>query len=50
MNELKAEGAIKFEVDGVEIYVTEEDLLIMLQLFWIQTFPQNWWKRDLCMR
>lgn len=28
MNELKAEGAIKFEVDGVEISLTEEDLLI----------------------
>ncbi len=28
MNELKAEGAIKFTVDGVEISLAEEDLLI----------------------
>ena len=28
MDQLKAEGALKFEVDGVEVSLTEEDLLI----------------------
>ena len=64
MDELNATDALKLDINGQEVTLFREDLLIdlhrcrdmylrmttELQLLWIQTFPKNFWKKDLYVR
>ncbi len=64
MDELNATDALKLDINGQEVTLFREDLLIESaqmrdmylrmttesQLLWIQTFPKNFWKKDLFVR